>query len=793
MKLKRGDLPSALAAADSALQQYSSAQEAWHWRFTVLKAEILMLQHRNKESLALLAPPLPDFLADSDVAVRQKLTQSMSNAFMRQTDQANLLLNEAEILARARHPELLAEVALRKGRLAVIQAEPITADREFRETLRLARDQKDPFLEVAALGSLGWLATINEHYDEAIDWNGKALSAAQSAGAQGSIVKIGNNMGWGYLEVGDFDSALTAFRQSADAAVPAGLLSDQAEARSNIGNVQFAKKNFAAARSAYEGALTIAKELDDPETLVECYLNLAFVALREGQLLQAKQYQNQFARLLQQHPSPTLQPQADLIAGWLAQSLHDHKQAEVIYQKVVQNPNSRTQLRWEAELHWAQLYVEEGEPAEADREFRRCIELIEKARGSFKKEELQLSFLSDPISAYDAYIEFLISQGREKDALGIAELSRARTLAEGLSSKIKYFSLAKWTVAPQTIAQKSKATLLFYWLGEQQSYLWAIRPGKISCFKLAKASEIEPLVKEYRDALEGSEDVLAKSNENGKKLYAMLVAPAENSIEQNSRIILLPDLGLNGLNFETLIVPGGPSSQPHFWIEDVTLTTAPSLTLLALSAARAASNEKRLLLLGNTDPAGTDFAPLQQAAAEMKKVESHFSNREVFEGKQATPQAYLQSNPGKFSYLHFVTHGTASLTRPLESAVILSQQNGAYKLYARDIVQHPLHARLVTISACEGSGKRTYSGEGLVGLSWAFLRAGAHNVIGALWDVSDTSSTPQLMDSMYYELSRGKDPAAALRNAKLSLLNSSTNNVFKKPFYWAPFQLYAGS
>jgi len=67
---------------------------------------------------------------------------------------------------------------------------------------------------------------------------------------------------------------------------------------------------------------------------------------------------------------------------------------------------------------------------------------------------------------------------------------------------------------------------------------------------------------------------------------------------------------------------------------------------------------------------------------------------------------------------------------------------------ARDIVQHPLHADLVMISACYGGGERAYSGEGLVGLAWAFLRAGAHNVIAGLWPVTD-ASTEQLMDRFY--------------------------------------------
>jgi CHAT domain-containing protein len=78
----------------------------------------------------------------------------------------------------------------------------------------------------------------------------------------------------------------------------------------------------------------------------------------------------------------------------------------------------------------------------------------------------------------------------------------------------------------------------------------------------------------------------------------------------------------------------------------------------------------------------------------------------------------------------------------------------------------------------------------LVGLSWAFLRAGAHNVIGALWEVSD-ASTPQLMDELYGGLKKGMHPDSALRNAKLSMLHSS--NAFRRPFYWAPFQLYTGS
>jgi CHAT domain-containing protein len=59
-----------------------------------------------------------------------------------------------------------------------------------------------------------------------------------------------------------------------------------------------------------------------------------------------------------------------------------------------------------------------------------------------------------------------------------------------------------------------------------------------------------------------------------------------------------------------------------------------------------------------------------------------------------------------------------------------------------------------------------------------------------LWEAND-ASTPQLMDRLYGELENGKRPDEALRAAKLSLIHS--DSVYRKPLYWAAFQLYAGS
>jgi CHAT domain-containing protein len=73
-------------------------------------------------------------------------------------------------------------------------------------------------------------------------------------------------------------------------------------------------------------------------------------------------------------------------------------------------------------------------------------------------------------------------------------------------------------------------------------------------------------------------------------------------------------------------------------------------------------------------------------------------------------------------------------------------------------------------SRCRRAGARAYSGEGLVGFAWAFLRADASRVIAGLWDVDDRS-TADLMDRLYAGIARGDTASHALREAKLAMLN----------------------
>ena len=772
---------------------FPTPQSEWYWRFRSLEAEILMLQGLPKEGLALLDGKLPESLANSDVAAWRNMTEAAANAALAHFELARINLANAEVIIREYQPQLLGDFTLRKGSLALLEGNLREAEMEYRETLDLAKNSHDLFLEAAARGSMGLIATKLERYDESIDWNTRALELSRSVNAVNSIARIEGNIGWSYHEMGDLVSALEQFQLAEKNAQKAGLVADRAYWLNSVAGVFYDLRDFAAAESAAQTALSLARDLNDSGAIVECLQTLALVSIEKNENSRAKDAVEEAIHLEPIAPDLDRDFYTRLISARASFSRKELDQAKALYIELASNKQVPTSIRWQAQAGLAQIYASQGKNALAEQKFLQAISTISNAWSELEHEEFRLSFLSSAIRFYDLYINFLISHNRQLDALKIADRSRAQTLEHGLSlssaAKIPRKSAVPAPFHPQDTARSWNATLLFYWLGADRSSLWVVTPSKVSLVTLPASPEIDALAKSYRKSFLDPVDPLEAGNVYGKKLYELLIRPAEKLIPKNSQVIILPDGSLNGLNFETLIVS---DSKPHYWIEEVTVSIANSLSLLSRARPTSPPKNTNLLFFGDALQASKDFPSLPDSGRELASLEKYFpeSRRTIFTGARAMASNYLSSNPGEYSYIHFSTHGIASTPHPLESAIILSPEGDSFKLYARNIIQRPLNAYLVSISACNAAGDRVFVGEGLVGLSWAFLRAGAHNVVASLWEVSNASS-PQLMDDLYKGIFDGQDPATALRNAKLSLVHSK--GPFHRPFYWAPFQLYSGS
>ncbi len=786
---QNGDLIRAQSESQKAYGLFHEASAYWAWKFTILTSRILYRRGLYNEALRVIASesaPGPD----GDQAVRKFWLQGLIETSTHNFSQAEAALSQAEQLCIVTAYPVCGSVPSARGALEMHRGRFGEAQAYFERALQFARASSDQAWEANALLDVSWSEEEQAHFDEALENAMRAREIAIPKQLGGVSQTALGNMGWAYYKLGDLEKAERTFFEAKDESIKLGDVADEVRWLTDLGYVYMDRSTSEAAEQFFNESLALARKINSRADVIDSLIALAFVSEQTGKLDDAKRYADEALSMARTDGNKRDETYPRLVQGRVAAQHHDAATAEAAFHEVAASSDSPVFLKWQAEHSLARLYEDEDQADSAAHEYRVALSTFETARSQLQKENSRLPFLTNATNIYDDYIHFLIKQGRTSEALQVAEYSRARTLSEGLGLLKSSTSFQSDALNAPEIARRAGGSVFFYWLGVKQSYLWVATPQKVALFQLPAASDIDLVVQRYRKALIGPQDPLSTSNSDGIELFETLVAPARGLVPKNGRVFIIPDGSLNTLNFETLLVS---EPTPHYWIEDVAVTDASSLRLLA-TAGRAAKNGHALLLLGNAIAPNSEYPELRKAEAEIDSIEKHFpANQQVITREHATPGAYLESKLERYSYIHFVAHGTASRLNPLDSAIVLSksgERDDSFKLYARDVIQHPLRADLVTISTCYGAGSRAYSGEGLVGLSWAFLRAGAHNVIGALWEVSDVS-TPQLMDQLYGEIEKGQRPDAALRSAKLSMLHSGT--AFRKPFYWAPFQLYTGS
>ncbi len=785
----RGQLEKCQKQAEHGYIQYRTGAPEWAAKFQLLEAQVLERRGLPDDALIILR----EFHSPTDNQqdeIRKLVLEGVALTRQQQLSSAVQKLSEAEDLCNGLINVACGEMMRSRGDLAAAMGKLPDARVAYLEALGIARTLHDRYLETTVTLDLGWLALQDEHFDESVDWSRNAYQIAVELGAEDLTENISGNLGWAYFGLGDAERALELFVEAEQRAAKLGNIRNEIKWLTTSGDVYWSTGDFARAGQSYSRALTRAKQIKSKIDIVNALEDLTHASIDAGKVGEANDYLQQLDPMLNANSNRLDVLDVTFARARIAAAIHNDKDAEALFRLVENDPASQTSMRLGAEHELARLYESENRGADADRMYRTSLGTFEAARAELKNEESKLPFLANATGIYDDYIHFLVTQHKTDEALALADRSRARTLEQGLGIASDARSTESITLHSGEIARKTNATLLFYWLGERESYLWAITPTKTSMFTLSARSKIEPMLERYRKALLGLSDPLETSNGDGLALYQTLVAPARELIRTGSTVVILDDGALSQLNFETLIA-SGPA--PHYFIEDATLISAPSLHMLA-SAKPAERRGNKLLLVGDAVSPNPDYPELPKAASEMNQIELHFpaQDKTVFARARATAGSYLASAPQQFTYIHFVAHGVASRTDPLDSAIILSRstaEEDSFKLHAREIMREPIHARLVTISACYGSGTRSYAGEGLVGLAWAFLRAGAHSVIGALWEVSD-ESTPRLMSSLYQGLEDGMPPAAALRQAKLDLLHAKGES--RKPFFWAPLQIYTG-
>ena len=492
----------------------------------------------------------------------------------------------------------------------------------------------------------------------------------------------------------------------------------------------------------------------------------------------------------------------------------------------------------------AKLYRMRGLAYEKAEQFNKAVDAYqasiasaERTRKSFSLAERLAFFRTNVRESYGGLLRASVrraaASGAEKDfdaALQASELMRGRQFGELLDEG------AQAKVATQKLKMvreglKPGEAVLAYSILDDAVVLVGFTKDR----QLARVLPLD--VKDLNHRLRVAARDLGDPGSDAGQIEAQLVPlsrtlllPAGELLRGKTKLLVLPDESLNLIPFDLLTLT--PDTYRPL-IKDMTVRVAPSFRFLVLTAKReSVQGAKGVFALG--DPAygkgsqladakgletaastrGSDylqyFAPLPETRTEVASIANLFpeGGQSVLLGGQATESAVKKANLKDFRYVHFATHGVLGGDVPglLEPALVLGNEPGEDGfLTSSEVLSLKLNADLAVLSACKTGTGELVTGEGVMGMSRAFLVAGSRAVVVSLWSV-ESKATEQLMVAFYQHLKEGMEPPEALRRAKLDLLERSEaadgpsrdlqvqprevkgKNV-RHPVYWAPFVL----
>lgn len=336
----------------------------------------------------------------------------------------------------------------------------------------------------------------------------------------------------------------------------------------------------------------------------------------------------------------------------------------------------------------------------------------------------------------------------------------------------------------QQLVSDPAAAIVEFVAGRDRIHAFVIRRSDVRSFELAsRPATLAVLIRKFRREL-ASRDLRAPAS--ARALDAMVLGPMRAALAGATTLIIVPDGLLWDLPFQALQSPAA-----RYLIEDAAVSYAPSVTVLrdTMRLHAETNGARTVLALGNP---GTGSDALPETAAEVTQLSRIYGpSSRVYLGREAREDRLKAEAPG-YRVLHLATHGVLDNASPLYSHLVLARPEPGERedgwLEAWEIMNLPLKADLVILSACETARGRVAPGEGVIGLMWSLFVAGSPATLVSQWQV-DSASTTALMVAFHQEWSLGHDGASKARALQRAAVRVLRTRGFAHPFYWAGFIL----
>lgn len=710
------------------------------------------------------------------------------------------------------------------------------------EALTISQNINDRQGISQTLMNLGALYYSQANYPAALDIYQQAMEVLPAEDYYGWAV-IYNNLGNIYRALGQPQKALIYFQQAGalfaqeDDDVAVGITI------ANMGAVYHALGEYSQALELYGKGLAIASERGDAVGVGQTLLNMGAAYEKLANYSQALELYNQGLEIMRAIGEEDSQGQALNNIGSVHRLMGDYSQAIEFYDRALE---IRRNLRNTAGIavtlnNKGVALFEAGKIAEATQTLYAAIDALESLRPGLSDIN-KVSIFDKYRSSYSILQKALISANKPEIALEIAERGRARAFLELIAQQLSPEAVAEYarvnnppmTIADiQKVAGQQNATLVQYSIisdnfGENSAlFIWVVQPTGNITFREVNLSQLEtfrdtlvPFLAEGTDSegeslltalVRGTHQVITENlptistrnlrESHLRQLHDVLIKPIADLLPQNpeEKVIFIPHQELLFVPFPALL-----DESDRYLITQHTILTAPAIQVLKLTRQLAenrmpnrSTNPINALVVGNPVMPKLSIQPgegperlanLPGAEAEAIAIASML-NTEALIGSAATKSEVLE-RINAAAIVHLATHGLLddfSESGGVLGAIALTPSDGDQGfLSSEEIMGLNLTASLVVLSACNTGGGRI-TGDGIIGLSRAFIGAGAESVIVSLWQATD-EPTAKLMQEFYRLLPEKGDRAVALRQAMLT-----TMEEYPQPKHWAAFTLIGES
>ena len=663
-------------------------------------------------------------------------------------------------------------------------------------------------------GNLGNAYRNLGEYDKAIEYYEKGLEISHAIGDKSGIASKNGNLGNAYRNLGEYDKAIEYYEKGLEISHAIGDKSGIASNNGNLGNAYLSLGDYKKAIEYYEKGLEISHAIGDKSGIASNNGNLGNAYLSLGDYKKAIEYYEKGLEI-----SHAIGDKSGIAS---------------------KNGNLGNAYRCIGEYKVALSYLE------------RSIKRFGRLFFRMVPDRCKLSYAGEYFTSHRISMVCFIAIKNPEAALLVLDRGRAKELNFSLQKQAKIFKKSMEEYAnslwdrinageedlelkeleiilqPETC---STTALVFAFDFERSLNVWILKESLSHKRLDVTFDELYQLINEYlakfkvsvsRDSSFFSLDVSSNNDENIKLpsglpnektsseparvskilgdeeilqlIFEYIIHPLKDLIDGN-KLIIVPDGPLFFAPFSSLIDEHG-----CYLSENYSIQITPSLESLKASMKKVHDRNLGFALfvgnptVGEVSLHGEVFTPsdLPNAAEEVKCVSQLFQTTPIL-GRKAKKQVLLELLD-KASIIHIAAHG-----EPNSGEILLAPDRSqncttssptteeSFLLTQQDVMNISVKARLVVLSCCD-TAKGKVSSEGVIGITRAFLTAGARSVLATLWPIND-SSTKEFMEKFYKDLCQGRSVCEALRRTK-NIFQKHEKKHYQAVNIWAPFTIY---